>query len=113
MSTVSWTQRPSVGTSGRWGHVMVHDSARGETLLLGGYSPDGILGDFLSYQFAPACHCDFTDDGYVGLADLAQLISNYGQIAFMRHADGDTDCDGDIDVVDLATLLSVYGTTCP
>jgi len=56
---------------------------------------------------------DLDNDGNVGLADLAQLLSNYGATSDATFYDGDLDNDGDVDLADLATLLGVYGTACP
>jgi hypothetical protein len=50
---------------------------------------------------------DFDED--VDLADLAQLLSNYGTTSGAAYEDGDLDCDGDVDLSDLAALLAVYG----
>ncbi len=54
---------------------------------------------------------DLDCDGEVGLADLAQLLSNYGSAENATYADGDLDGDGDVDLSDLATLLGLYGTS--
>ena len=58
------------------------------------------------------CFGDLDGDGEVGLSDLAQLLSNYGETSGMTYEDGDLDGDGDVDLADLAALLAVYGTTC-
>ena len=60
----------------------------------------------------PICLGDLDDDGNVGLADLAQLLSNYGTTSGATYTDGDLDADGDVDLADLADLLAVYGTSC-
>ncbi|MBU0617587.1 MAG: hypothetical protein KKI02_07710 [Planctomycetes bacterium] len=64
-------------------------------------------------------YCDADIDGsgdcLVNLADLAQLLSNYGMSSGATHDDGDIDPpggDGDVDLGDLATLLSQYGDNC-
>ncbi|MFQ5805794.1 MAG: hypothetical protein ACE5I3_05020 [Phycisphaerae bacterium] len=59
-----------------------------------------------------ACPGDLDGDSDVDLADLAQLLSNYGMASGAEYEDGDLDLDGDVDLADLAALLSVYGTTC-
>ncbi len=61
------------------------------------------------------CECwgDLNGDGVIDLADLAQLLGNYGTTSGAVYEDGDMDCDGDVDLSDLAALLGVYGTTCP
>ncbi len=58
------------------------------------------------------CLGDLDGDDDVDLADLAQLLSNYGVTGGATYEDGDLDEDGDVDLADLATLLSVYGTVC-
>jgi len=62
-------------------------------------------------DFGSPCPGDLDDDGDVDLADLAELLSNYGATGASPE-DGDLDGDGDVDLSDLAELLSVYGTTC-
>ncbi|MBU0616325.1 MAG: hypothetical protein KKI02_01270 [Planctomycetes bacterium] len=61
----------------------------------------------------PFCFGDLDGDSDIDLADLAQLLSNYGMTSGARYVDGDLDLDGDVDLSDLAALLAVYGTTCP
>ena len=58
------------------------------------------------------CFGDLDGDNDIDLADLAQLLSNYGETSGMTYEDGDLDADGDIDLADLAALLAVYGTVC-
>ena len=58
------------------------------------------------------CFGDLDGDDDVDLADLAQLLSNYGMTGGATYEDGDLDEDGDVDLADLAALLSVYGTVC-
>ncbi len=53
------------------------------------------------------------DDGDIDLADLAQLLANYGETSGMVYEDGDLNAHGDVDLTDPAGLLGVYGTTCP
>jgi hypothetical protein len=59
------------------------------------------------------CPGDLDGDNDVDLADLAQLLGNYGTTSGAVYEDGDLDGDGDVDLADLAALLGVYGTTCP
>ncbi len=61
----------------------------------------------------PFCFGDLDGDNDVDLADLAQLLANYGTPSGAVYEDGDLDGDGDVDLTDLAGLLGVYGTTCP
>jgi hypothetical protein len=62
---------------------------------------------------AQECFGDLDGDNDIDLADLAQLLGNYGETSGMTYEDGDLDGDGDVDLSDLAGLLGVYGTTCP
>jgi hypothetical protein len=59
------------------------------------------------------CYGDLDGDNDIDLADLAQLLGNYGTTSGAVYEDGDLDGDGDVDLADLAGLLGVYGTTCP
>jgi hypothetical protein len=59
------------------------------------------------------CYGDLDGDNDIDLADLAQLLGNYGTPSGAVYEDGDLDADGDVDLADLAGLLGVYGTTCP
>ena len=59
------------------------------------------------------CPGDLDGDRDIDLADLAQLLANYGLTGGAEYEDGDLDGDGDVDLSDLAALLAVYGTTCP
>ena len=52
---------------------------------------------------------DVDSDGDVDLADLAELLSNYGMTSGAEYDDGDLDGDGDVDLSDLAELLGNYG----
>ena len=52
---------------------------------------------------------DLDGDGDVDLADLAQLLGNYGTTSGATYEDGDLDGDGDVDLSDLAELLGHYG----
>ena len=61
----------------------------------------------------PGCLGDLDGDNDIDLADLAQLLGNYGMMSGAVYEDGDLDEDGDVDLADLAALLGVYGTTCP
>jgi len=60
----------------------------------------------------PFCFGDLDGDNDIDLADLAQLLANYGTTSGAVYEDGDLDVDGDVDLADLAALLGVYGTTC-
>lgn len=66
-------------------------------------------GDPADPQRAPI---DLTGDGAVNLADLSQLLTNFGSSS-ATYEDGDIDLDGDVDLSDLSTLLVRFGTSCP
>ena len=73
------------------------------------------VDDFRVVQFTCEvvdCPGDLDGDMDVDIADLAQLLSNYGIMSGAAYEDGDLDADGDVDLSDLAALLSAYGTTC-
>lgn len=55
---------------------------------------------------------DLDGDCDVDLADLGQLLANYGDIAGVGYDHGDLDLDADVDLTDLANLLAAYGGTC-
>ncbi len=59
------------------------------------------------------CLEDIDADGDIDLADLAELLANYGILSGATNDDGDIDGDDDVDLSDLAALLAAYGTTCP
>jgi hypothetical protein len=64
------------------------------------------------YAAPPICFADLDGDYDVDLADLAQLLSNYGTPGGANYEDGDLDGDRDVDLTDLAALLAVYGAPC-
>ncbi len=70
--------------------------------------------DMGAYEFGGTgpqpCFADLDDDRDVDLADLALLLSSYGE---SETCEGDLDCDGDVDLADLSALLAVYGAICP
>jgi len=59
------------------------------------------------------CFGDLDFDYDIDLADLSQLLANYGTTSGAEYEDGDLNEDGDVDLSDLSALLAVYGTTCP
>jgi len=75
-----------------------------------GHAP---IVDMGAYEFGDTgpqpCFGDLDNDRDVDLADLAALLSNFGDSG---TCDGDLDCDGDVDLTDLAALLAVYGMSC-
>ncbi len=66
--------------------------------------------DMGAYEFG--VFGDLDGDCDVDLADLAELLGQYGEISGMTYEDGDLDGDGDVDLADLAALLGVYGDVC-
>ena len=60
------------------------------------------------------CECPGELDGNctVNIADLAQLLSHYGDATGATYRDGDLTGDGAVNLPDLAALLAAYGTTC-
>ena len=65
-----------------------------------------------SGPFQQALFGDLDGDCDVDIADLAELLSNYGTTSGAVYEDGDLDEDGDVDLADLAALLAQYGKTC-
>jgi hypothetical protein len=92
-------------------------SPLGRTIVYDGTVPGldvtGTLGSAQIVIVCQLCPGDLDNDGDIDLADLAQLLSNYGTTSGAAPNNGDMDCDGDVDLTDLAALLAVYGTTCP
>jgi hypothetical protein len=71
------------------------------------------IADMGAYEFQRAtCFGDFDGDNDIDLADLAELLRQYGEPGSWSCGDGDLDCHGDVDLADLAALLAAYGTTC-
>jgi hypothetical protein len=64
------------------------------------------------HSAAQTCPADLNGDGFIGLADLSQLLGHYGTMSGANPEDGDLDRDGDVDLSDLAEMLGVYGTFC-
>ncbi len=93
---------PHVGTALAFGDI----NGDGRTDLVVGNS--GQASVMVFYALPPDCPEDLTGDGYVGQADLGELLGSYGQ-----DAGGDIDGDGDTDQADLGALLAVYGEDCP
>lgn len=75
---------------------------------------DGSSQDLNANGIPDECECwgDLDLDNDVDLADLAQLLGNYGETTGMTYYDGDLDGDTDVDLADVAELLSAYGTVC-
>ena len=55
----------------------------------------------------PPCAGDINQDGAVGAADLATLLSMWGPVS--KASPADLNQDGQVDAADLTTLLSFWG----
>ena len=96
----------SLGLSGTVGQPDAGAPLTGSGLeLVGGFWP-AVGGED---EF---CYGDLDGDLDVDLADLAQLLGNYGMTSGAAYEDGDLDADGEVVLADLAGLLAVYGTSC-
>ncbi|MBU0617493.1 MAG: hypothetical protein KKI02_07235, partial [Planctomycetes bacterium] len=83
-------------------------------LTLADYSTSGyMMLSEVEFYGSSRCLGDLDGDYDIDLADLAQLLANYGTTSGATYEDGDLDGDADVDLSDLAALLAVYGTTCP
>ncbi len=58
----------------------------------------------------PPCAADINQDGAVGAADLATLLSVWGRVS--KTSPADFNQDGQVNATDLTTLLSSWGD-CP
>ena len=72
----------------------------------------GVIPFTWSSSLSGCCPADLDGDRDVDLADLAELLENYGATGGATYWEGDLDGDDDVDLEDLAELLSVYGTDC-
>jgi hypothetical protein len=67
--------------------------------------------DMGAYEFALTSGCaDLDGDGVVSIADLSQLLANFG--ASGTASDGDLNGDGIVDLADLTLLLADFGMNC-
>jgi hypothetical protein len=94
-----WTAGGNFELSGTIGQPDSGLMAGGDFALAGGFW----------FEF---CFGDLDGDDDIDLADLAQLLANYGLTTGARYEDGDLDGDGDVDLADLAALLAFYGMIC-
>jgi hypothetical protein len=102
LSSKSWTEGVSGGGALNIGAVDLF--ANGAT---------SVYYDDLSLEADTDCVGDLDNDGQVGLADLNELLSNYGVTVGLCYTDGDLNFDGGVNLADLNCLLSYYGATCP
>lgn len=63
------------------------------------------------FEAIPECTGDLDCDGGVGLADLAVLLSHFGETG-AGYRDGDLDGNGVVNLVDLSLLLAGFGGEC-
>lgn len=75
-----------------------------------GFTPD-ICADIDALEVV-ICTGDLDGDLDVDIADLTQLLANYGTPAGAILSDGDLDGDGDVDLNDLTNLLAAFGVSC-
>jgi Tol biopolymer transport system component len=55
---------------------------------------------------------DMNGTGVIDIADLAELLSNFGRTGGVTYADGDLNGDGTVSLPDLTALLSIFGQPC-
>lgn len=96
------------------------------SLPAGQYRVIGALTINAFAGFRPSEHCEFQfrlnvgtpcvgdldGDDDVDIADLAALLSNYGQTGGATFGEGDIDRDGVVGLADLSLLLGAYGRPC-
>ncbi len=73
----------------------------------------GSAGVLLARVGCPSTGCgprDMDGDCVVGIQDLAELLSSFGEAGL--DLPGDLDLDGDVDLSDLAEVLASFGTDC-
>lgn len=61
----------------------------------------------------PACPMDLNRDGTVGLADIADVITHWGEATPPAPASFDLDGSGDIGLGDIAVVITAWGDVCP
>jgi len=89
-------------------------SADGRTLVGQGAPSDGFRGEAWLAFLGSGCGTpgDISQNGEVGLSDLAQLLANFDHRSATQFQ-GDIDWDGRVGFSDLTILLQHYGTRCP
>ena len=86
-------------------------AVEGDYIFIG--APEhGSDGAVYIFELQPICFGDLNCDGQVDLADLSELLANYGITSGALYSNGDLDGDGDVDFVDLSELLSHYNQPC-
>lgn len=78
-------------------------------IRIAGYNGDTGTGSMAVSAELGVARGDINGDNVVDLADLAELLANYGDGSPVA---GDLDNDGDVDLTDLAQLLANYGSNC-
>jgi probable HAF family extracellular repeat protein len=69
-------------------------------------------GEYHGFLLTPTCTADLNGDGQVDIADLGQMLPNYGITGGATYEDGDLNGDGNVDISDLGALLAAYGSSC-
>jgi len=89
-------------------NVIEYDITTG--LSLGVFADEGIAGPHFGIQFFDVeITGDLTDDGVVGVADLLELLSQWGPCPAKGECPADFDDDDQVGVSDLLTLLGNWG----
>ena len=72
------------------------------------YDPAAIVDDG-TCEFAPACPEDLNQDGQVTVADILQLLADFGCTS---NCDADLNQDGATNVNDILQILAAFGSIC-
>ncbi len=105
---------PDGGSNDNFGIGVAGDATR---VCIGANVNDGqALQGGAAYVFElacpPVCPGDLDHDGFIGLGDLSELLTNFGLSGGVAFANGDLDGDGDVDLADLSQLLGGFGAEC-
>jgi hypothetical protein len=72
------------------------------------YNPNALVDDG-SCVFAPACPEDLNNDGQITVADLLELLADFGCTS---DCSADLNGDGAINVNDILQILAAFGNDC-
>ena len=72
------------------------------------YDPNAIVDDG-SCIFGPACPEDLNNDGQVSVADILELLADFGCTS---DCSGDLNGDGATNVNDILQILAAFGGVC-
>ncbi len=84
----------------------------GECVPFAGFRPAEEYQYDYRLTFDDFCPGDINGDNSVDLADLSDLLTNYGAPSGAVLSHGDIDGDGDVDLADLSALLTYFGIQC-